>query len=508
MTVDTHPPISVATSGVQNSLRPARLGLPDVIAQSVAVIAPELCAGVVSYLAAVKAGGATPLAFLFAMLGTLCLGGVVSRFARTLPSAGSLYTYTTVGLSRLAGFVVGCLYAVTFIVIAGAALAGFGYFSSTLLRDVSSHRGHPTVVAWYWFFLAGLVVLAVSSLFDVRLATRSQLVFTAASVTIMLVAAAIVIGRGSPTGSANPGAHLDLGAFWPHAAGVPWTGVCTGFAFGMLSFVGFETAAVLSEETAAPRRNIPRAVLGSVLVVGVFYLVATYATAIGFGVRDARTAWPGAAAGLVAVTPYQWLGDLILFAIATSCLFCATGLHTAVSRTLYAMGRERVLPATLGRTHRRLRTPWSAIILSLTLIAAVVLGCLGLMSARTEAAVAAVPAESVDVNTGAIAAFSYLAGLGTPAVLVCYLLLGLAAVRAGRAAEDFRFIVLGLLAAATGAIGVYGSLYYSFVGGALFVNRLIPVLVAAAIATSIVAGVALRMRARARWEAMGLIFED
>jgi len=105
---------------------------------------------------------------------------------------------------------------------------------------------------------------------------------------------------------------------------------------------------VLAEETSDPRRNIPRAVIGAVVTAGIFYLLVTYATSIGFGVREAAEAWPRAAAGLVAVTHYSWLGTLVLFAVGTACLFCALGLHTVVSRTVYAMGRERLLPPAFG----------------------------------------------------------------------------------------------------------------------------------------------------------------
>ena len=312
------------------------LGLPDVIAQSVTVIAPGMSGAFLTYLAATKAGGATPLAFLLAALGALCIGGVVSEFGKSLPSAGSLYTYTTVGLSRTAGFALGWMYSIAFIILSGAVLAGFGFFTSLL---ISSLTDGGTVVAWYWFFLASLVFVGVMSLFDVKVSTRTQLAFTALSVALMVVAAIAVIGKGTPalsvidgtTPVAQAGKSIDLGAFWPSAAGIPWSGILFGFAFGILSFTGFEAGAVLAEETANPKRNIPRAVVGSVLVGGLFYLLVTYATSIGFGVRQAAIDWPTSAAGLVAVAPSKGMGDLVLFAVAVSSLFCGLGVHTAAS---------------------------------------------------------------------------------------------------------------------------------------------------------------------------------
>ena len=90
-----------ATSPVETGLREDVLTLPDALAQSVTVLAPALSGGFITYLAAVKAGGATPLSFALATVVCLLIGGVVSGFARTIRSAGSLYTYTIHGLDTL-----------------------------------------------------------------------------------------------------------------------------------------------------------------------------------------------------------------------------------------------------------------------------------------------------------------------------------------------------------------------------------------------------------------------
>jgi len=112
---------------------------------------------------------------------------VVAEFSRHLPSAGSIYTYTSAGLSRLAGYVVGWTYSFTAMIVGGAALTGFGYFASLLVKSLTAERSTgPVAVAWYWFFLAGLVVLALMSLFDVRISTLAQLLLASASVAIMV----------------------------------------------------------------------------------------------------------------------------------------------------------------------------------------------------------------------------------------------------------------------------------------------------------------------------------
>src|SRR5947199_9914074 len=105
----TAPP-TVAPPPGENRLRADAVSLPEALAQSVSVMAPAMSGAFVTYLAAIKAGGATPLAFLLATGSCLLIGGVVSHFALRLPSAGSLYTYTVDGLASRWGFRAGCLY--------------------------------------------------------------------------------------------------------------------------------------------------------------------------------------------------------------------------------------------------------------------------------------------------------------------------------------------------------------------------------------------------------------
>lgn len=207
------------------------LGLPDVIAQSLSVIAPAMSGAFLTYLASTKAGGATPLAYLLGTLAMLCVGATVAQFARSLSSAGSMYTYITRGANRWIGFLGGWCYAAAFLILGGAVLCGFGFFTASLVGLVSGVQ-----LSWAWFSLVGLVLIAAMSLFDVQASTRIQLAILLLSMAALLVVSVVVIAVGSPSASvldhhtpvASAGAHLDLGAFWPSGAGVPWTGCCSG----------------------------------------------------------------------------------------------------------------------------------------------------------------------------------------------------------------------------------------------------------------------------------------
>jgi amino acid transporter len=489
------------------------LGLRDVIAQSLSVIAPAMSGAFLTYLASTKAGGATPLAYLLGTLAMLAVGGTVAMFARSLSSAGSMYTYITHGGGKVLGFLGGWCYAAAFLVLGGAVLWGFGFFTASLVALLTG-----ITPGWYWFSLAGLVVIALMSLFDIQASTRTQLAILLVTMVALLAVAVTVIAIGSPTVSvidgttpvADPGRSLDLAAFWPSAAGVSWTGVLFGLSFAMLSFTGAEASAVLSEETRDPRRAVPRAIIGSIVVAGLFYLVITYATAVGFGVQQAASDWPASVAGLAAVAPNEAVAAVVLACAALASLFCALGVHIAVSRVLFAMGRERVLPAWLGVLHPRWGTPWRAI--GLDLVVWVLLAAVSVLFTSRESQVAL--AGGVDDGlTGGIFLFTFLAGVGTPLVMGVYLLLGIAGAAQGRRTGRPGFAVTGVLAAIVGALAVVGGVYYSFVPAAPDAPIALQLAMVPWVCLGIaVAGLALaawtRRYRRDVWADMGRIFDE
>jgi amino acid transporter len=384
-----------------------------------------------------------------------------------------------------------------------AALAGFGVFTATVMGDL----GAPGLLGEWWFwFPVGFAFYFLLSWFAIAFSTRTQLVFTAATVATLGLLAVIIIGKG--------GAHGNtLDAFSPGAAGVSWPLVLGGLAFGIFSFVGLETAAALAEECRDPRRDIPRAVIGAVVVCGVFYLIVTYATSIGYGVREATTAWPKSGGGLAALSGRyaSYLGDWVLLAGGLSILFSGLGAHNVVARTLYAMGRERVLPATLGRTHRVHETPHVGILCNLTLI---LVFAVGVVAATPHSARDAVGASPGHLSAGYYL-FAEAVTLSVPLFMLCYAVVSIAglraAVRAGTGSSARRVaIALGALLASTAAL--FGSLYYSFHeaspgAGIAGPTRMVPVFVVLVLGTGGAAALTRRRRSPDVWASMGALFE-
>ncbi len=326
------------------------LRLWDAIAISVSVIAPGMALLLnVSGVSGV-AGGSTPLAFLLGGVACLALAFVVIGFTRRMATAGYAYTYASRSLGKDAGFMAGWLYFFGFICFVPMTMSGVGYLAANLL-GVS-----PKL--WIVFFIIGMALYMLLSVIRIRVTTRVQLVVGIITVAVIVLIDLVTTAKGGSHGQA-------LSAFsFSHTNSGGFNGVFYGIIFGVTSYIGFETSADFGEETAHPRRYIPIAVLAATLFAIVLYLWTTYSITIGYGVNNGAKMGADPVALKTTATTFvgSWLGTLAeiggMCAAFIVCVACAT----AASRTLFAMGREGVLPRAFGHTHAKFKTPVNATI--------------------------------------------------------------------------------------------------------------------------------------------------
>jgi amino acid transporter len=326
------------------------LRLWDAIAISVSVIAPGMAMLLNVTGVSVVAGGSTPLAFLLGGIACLALAFVVIGFTRRMASAGYAYTYASRSLGKGAGFMAGWLYFFGMICFVPMTMSAVGYLAANLLGL------NPKL--WILFFFIGMALFLVLSIIKVKVTTRVQLVVGIATVAIIVLVDLVTTVKGGSHGQA-------LGAFsFGHTNTGGFNGVFYGIIFGVTSYIGFETAADFGEETANPRRYIPIAVIAATLFAVVFYLWTTYSITIGYGVTNGAKMGADPVALKTTATTFvgSWLGTLVEIGGMVAAFIVSVACATAGARTLFAMGREGVLPAAFGRTHARFKTPVNATI--------------------------------------------------------------------------------------------------------------------------------------------------
>jgi amino acid transporter len=326
------------------------LRLSDAIVISVSVIAPGMAMLLNVSGVALVSGGSTPLAFLLGGIACLALAFVVIGFTRRMASAGYAYTYASRSLGKEAGFMAGWLYFFGFICFVPMTMSAVGYLAADLLGL------NPKL--WIMFFFIGMVLFLFLSIIHIKVTTRVQLAVGVVTVAIILIVDAVTTAKGGSNGqalSAFTFSHTNAGGF---------TGVFYGIIFGVTSYIGFETAADFGEETASPRRNIPIAIIVATVFAVIFYLWTTYSIDIGFGVNNGAKFGADPVALKTTATTFvgSWLGTLVEIGGMCAAFIVSVACATAAARTLFAMGRENVLPAAFGQTHPRFKTPANATI--------------------------------------------------------------------------------------------------------------------------------------------------
>ena len=432
----------------------AKLSLIDCIAQSVGFIGPvfssafviPLIVGVISATGK-GAGGAAPLAVLIAAVGIFALGWIVATYARRVHAAGSLYDYVSMSLGGQVGTASGWLYySGTIALTAGLIVLMGGYLHDTL--DAEFH--HPIMQGWVWSVVIAAGIFLVLFL-GVQISTRVQLTLALISVAVVLVFFLYVIVK---LGSANDFAK----AFNPSTAPDGWSGVLFGVLYAVLIFVGFETAANLAEETAEPKRQIPRAVLLSVVIVSVFYLIAAYVEVAGFHF-DLQVILSAAAAPLFALASPSSAGGfgsvtlvrVMELVVLLDMIAVAVGASVSSTRGVFAMARDRRLPGPLASVSSRYGTPLGAIVF-LTVI-----DLLFIAANQWWTSLFALYGPPPSPHYFAI--FSWASTYGAFALVVVYALMALGSLRGveGRVTPGLILAAIVGLALTGGAI--YGSIY-------------------------------------------------
>ena len=353
-------------SGGSPSLERNAIGMTEVLFQSITHMAPAVATALSIGAATSFAGGITPLAVLFAMIAVLFTAFSMAELARHLPSAGGMYTYVGRGLGSFFGWLVAWGFALAEPLVMPLLLGGFGFYGAIFL---SSYLGIEFEFAWVALaILCGLAVWWLTYR-GIALSTRAGVVLGVIEVAIFLLISTLLIVNAPEN---------TLNVFIPGDEGVK--PAFQGMIFCLLAFIGFEAAAPLGEETREPRRTIPRAVIWSAILVGLFYIFNYYAATVFFGPDEMLgfyTSHDGDPWGFMAEEVLPGIGGLlIVFAILNSSLANANAGATAATRSLFAMGRAQLLPRFFAAVHPETRAPVNAVHFQAVtaLIIAVVLG--------------------------------------------------------------------------------------------------------------------------------------
>lgn len=319
------------------------LGLGGLVAFGLAYLVPLTVFTTFGAVTRITAGH-LPLAYLVTTAAMVFTAISYALSVRASPSAGSAYAYTKAAFGERLGFVTGWTLLLDYLL-----LPSINY----LIVGIYLHAQFPEVPAAA-FVLAAIALVTVLNIIGIDVVRTISLVLVAGQLLFAVVFVSLAFAR------ADAGASL-MAPF--HSPELAWPAIFAGAAVLCLSFLGFDAVSTLSEEAREPRRTVPRAILLTTLGGGFIFVMLSWASAL--VLPDWRSIEVSDSAGIEVMAP---LGGPVLVAVflaayISGCLASAVASQASVSRILYAMGRDGVLPGRLfGVLSARYRTPVGAIL--------------------------------------------------------------------------------------------------------------------------------------------------
>ncbi|MDQ1528023.1 MAG: putrescine importer [Microbacteriaceae bacterium] len=353
------------------------LGTPALLVFGLAYMLPLAVFTSYGYATAAAAGHLAG-AYVLTTVAMLFTAYSYANMVRQYPVAGSAYTYTQRAFGSHVGFMTGWALLLDYLLLPILSYILIGQYMSAVV---------PAIPFAVWV-IAAIAVVTLLNFIGINLVTNVNLALVGAQIVFVVIfvisSVGYISGNPNTVGLFDP--FFGKGADLPHLA--------AGGAILALAFLGFDAVSTLSEEAREPKKTIPRAILLTTLAGGLIFIVCAWVAGLVFpDYQNLSEAAPTLdlmhrAGGVV-------LGGLFTAAFVAGSFAAAMTSQVSVSRILYSMGRDGMLPSSVfGRLHARFRTPYLAIL---------IVGALGVVAI-------VIPLDWVFqmINFGALIAFSFV----------------------------------------------------------------------------------------------------
>lgn len=380
------------------------LSVWQAVGLSVALMAPSMAININPQGTAGLVGRATPLAFFLAAIAVLLIAYVFVRLCQYYRHAGSVYVFVGATLGARAGAIAGLGLMGTYVFYALVTSSAAGIFGASFLDIIGVWNDQPS---WAGFLVGAVALLAALALTVVPARRAASVLLSVEGITVaLIVVIAVVVLARMLAGNAPGDASVTLDVF-KLEPGQKSGDLFLGIIFGLLSFAGFEAASTLGEEAHHPRRDIPRAILGTAVFGGVYFTVLTAIEMMAFKPTSSGVAsFVGSPALMGDLgTRYigSWVGDLVTLGACVSAFACCLACVVGASRLLFAITRDLAPGHRLGTTGANATPAPAAVVVAATVFA------IGLLCAT------AFGAEPFDT-------FLWSGTIGTLILLVAYIL--------------------------------------------------------------------------------------
>jgi APA family basic amino acid/polyamine antiporter len=340
--------------------------------------------------AANNAGSAVTIGFIIAGIGCALAGLCYAEFASMIPVAGSAYTYSYATMGEFVAWIIGWDLVLEYAL--GAATVSIawseylnkllGYFDLHIPYEWSHspfdtlHNASGQVLSHGIMNLPALLILILLTILLIRGVRESSFVNGLIVITkVAIVVLFIVIGWSF----INPVNHTP---FIPQAQKyIDQQGIVHNFGgiLGILgsagvvffAFIGFDAVSTAAQEAKNPKKDMPKGILGSLIICTFLYILFAYVLTGVASVNDFRNSGKEASVAFAIqtyMTGYGWLAKLVTVAILAGFSSVILVMLFGQSRVFYSMSKDGLIPPVFSKVHPKFRTPYKSNILFLVFV--------------------------------------------------------------------------------------------------------------------------------------------
>ncbi|MDE1896110.1 MAG: APC family permease [Rhodospirillales bacterium] len=340
----TAPPIMPA-----KALKKDALGPLELLAQGIALISPTMTAALIVPLMFGTTGNWSWLSYALGTVMLLFVALNLNQFASRFAGSGSMYQYICKGLGNVTGGLGGWSLIWSYLGISIAGATGFTTFAITLLGMMGINNVPPILLFAICVGISGYCAWK-----NVGLSAKVMLIFEGLSMALITVLCFVVL--------AFHGFAVDTTQF--AISSVPWSALPLGVVVAVFSLVGFESCTAFGDESRNPLKSIPRGVLASLIISGLFFVFVTYVEVLAtHGSNPTLDQLSAPLNTIASLVHMPWMaipisaGAMVsFFALNLSCL-------NAGSRIIYIMGQQGLFHKFTADSHHLNETPHIAVVI-------------------------------------------------------------------------------------------------------------------------------------------------
>ena len=339
-------------------------------------VAVAVGAGIFSVGATAAANHAGPAVIVSFVIASIVCGLAImcyAEFASTLPVAGSAYTYSYATMGELLAWIIGWDLILEMLLAAAVIAKFWGVYLADAFRlfDVElATTLHLGGVDLEWGPIVIVGVFTVLLVVGTKLSSRVNSVFTVLKVgiTLFVIVAGFFYVKAENYTPFVPAAQdasektsMDqpllafLAGLEPSSYGV--FGLFSAAALVFFAFIGFDVVATTAEEAREPQRTIPRGILGGLALVTVLYILVTVVVTGMVSYTELAASESPSLTTAFEIVGADWAGKVISVGILLGLTSVLMVLLLGLTRVVFAMSRDGLLPRAMSRTSHRFHTP-------------------------------------------------------------------------------------------------------------------------------------------------------